>query len=186
MYYSGARVQEIATLTPASFRFNGAPVVKLFGKGGKSRYVEIPQNVAELLKNYLKEVGLNERDAQDKLLFPGSSGKMLKRQSIYLRIKKYLKAANKKNPEFDITELSCHTLRRSKATHWSEHGMHPLVISYLLGHSQLSTTMVYTKVTMKQIREAFAKAEDNEAQQETPMWGPGFDVVSAFRRLSTV
>jgi integrase/recombinase XerD len=185
MYYTAARVQEIANLTPTSLRLNGSPVVELFGKGGKSRIVEIPPDVADMLRNYLKENDFEEKNAQNKFLFSGPKGKMLTRQSIYLRIKKYLRKANEKNPEFDILGLSCHTLRHSRATHWSERQMPPVLISYLLGHADETTTMIYTKISMKARQQAFEKIQNDESTREAPLWVPGFDLISRLRRLSS-
>ena len=183
MYDSAARVQEIADLKPSSLKLNESPTVELIGKGNKTRIVPISQPVVQYLKNYLKENCIDSYESRSKPLFPNAKFNKLTRNAIYLMMKKYLLMAKGINPIFDINGLSCHSTRHSKATHLSEGGMPMLYISSILGHTYASTSAVYTKVNMKQKREAFAKASRNVTPQETPKWKTGLDIISFVKQL---
>ncbi len=182
MYETAGRVQEIADLTPNCLRLNEAPTVVLEGKGKKWRPVWISPELADELRKYLSENGLDDIERGSQPLF-SCGGKKLTRQAIYKRVKKYLVQAKEKNSLFDIEGLSCHTLRHSRATHWGEEGMSIFIISLLLGHSTEQATTIYAKVSEKQKREAIEKAHKDVRPNEQPKWKKGFDLVSVARRL---
>jgi len=182
MYDSGARVQEIADLTPINLRMTGKPTIELIGKGKKGRLVAISESVKVLLQKYLKETGLNRALAKMDPLFSNPWGKKLSRQGIFFLVRKYLQMAKKKNPLFDITGMGCHTFRHSRATHWVEGGMPLAYVAANLGHSYETTLNAYVKVNMKQKRNAFDKAHRNVAPHDAPKW-KGRDFVSHLRTL---
>jgi len=151
-YASGIRVSELAGLNLEDVDL-GQRLVRVLGKGSKERVVPINDTCAQRLKAYLglrskfKKTVLNP-DAE-RALFLNSRGRRISRQSVELRLKKYLKKSGLIRP------ATPHTFRHSFATHLLDSGMGIRTIQELLGHSSLSTTQKYTSVGIKEIMEAY-------------------------------
>ncbi|MDN5605309.1 site-specific tyrosine recombinase XerD [Rothia sp. HC945] len=134
---------------------NGDPVaggvVRLLGKGGKERLVPVGSYAHEAISSYLVRARplFASKGKGTPALFLNARGGRLTRQGAWLVLKKAAERAN-------ITaELSPHTLRHSFATHLIEGGADIRVVQELLGHSSLTTTQIYTKVTADTLREVF-------------------------------
>lgn len=145
LYATGLRVTELVSLKldSISLRQN---VVRVTGKGGKERLVPMGEVAADWLHKYIK----NERPALLKnpcdVLFPSKRGQQMTRQTFWHRIKRYATIA-------DIPgHLSPHTLRHAFATHLLNHGADLRVVQMLLGHSDLSTTQIYTHVAKERLK----------------------------------
>ena len=116
MYESAARVQEIIDLTPASLFITNKPYrVILHGKGNKYRSIPLPDKQVELLRQYITQSGLFNRENAQKPFFPNYQGQKMTRNGVNNILVKYVKMANKKNPSLVPDHLSCHAIRHSKA-----------------------------------------------------------------------
>lgn len=152
LYATGARVSEIINLDLDDV--TEPSLVRLFGKGSKERIVPVGQFAQRALANYLVRTrpALSVRGTSTAALFLNQRGGRLSRQSVWQVIIDAAEAA-----QLDV-EVSPHTLRHSFATHLLEGGADVRVVQELLGHSSVSTTQIYTLVTVESLRETYAMA----------------------------
>ncbi|WP_445375296.1 site-specific tyrosine recombinase XerD [Photorhabdus tasmaniensis] len=147
LYACGLRVSELVglTLSDVSLR-QGA--VRVIGKGNKERLVPLGEEAVYWLENYLAygRAGLLNGATLD-VLFPSNRGRQMTRQTFWHRIKHYAVLAG-----IDTERLSPHVLRHAFATHLLNHGADLRVVQMLLGHSDLSTTQIYTHVATERLR----------------------------------
>jgi len=146
LYASGLRVSELVGLTLPQLSLNQG-IVRVFGKGGKERLVPLGEAAIETVTDYLgatRQALLKDR--QSDVLFPSNRGKVMTRQTFWYRIKIYAKRAG-----ID-PNLSPHTLRHAFATHLINHGADLRVVQMLLGHSDLTTTQIYTHVARSRMQ----------------------------------
>lgn len=141
LYASGMRVSELISVKIADIDFKRG-IIKVTGKGSKQRIVPIYDSLLEKIKDYLiirNEYFVKERD--EGFLFLNHNGSPLSRQHVWLWVKEAcLRAGVKKN-------VSPHTLRHSFATHLLSGGADLRTIQIFLGHSNISTTEIYTHVS---------------------------------------
>lgn len=140
MYGSGLRVSELVSLGFDQINLEQG-VIRVMGKGSKERLVPLGEETLDWLGRYLKQGRQFLLSATDcGVLFPSSRGQQMTRQTFWHRVKKYATEAG-----IDKS-LSPHTLRHAFATHLINHGADLRVVQLLLGHSNLSTTQIYTHV----------------------------------------
>ena len=146
LYACGLRVTELISLTLDQLNLRQG-VVRVMGKGSKERLVPLGETALDWLVLYIKE-GRGEllNAASTDVLFPSQRGQQMTRQTFWHRIKIHAKAANITKP------LSPHTLRHAFATHLLNHGADLRVVQMLLGHSDLSTTQIYTHVARARLQ----------------------------------
>lgn len=161
MYDSGARVQEIIDLTPASVRLDVPITIRLFGKGRKARIVPMQEEQTVFLKSYMQENQLFEPHASNYPLFSNSRNERLTRAGVAYILNTHAELARKVNQAIIPEKISCHSLRHSKAMHLLQAGVNLVYIRDLLGHVSVQTTDVYARADSKQKREAFEKAYVN-------------------------
>jgi integrase/recombinase XerD len=151
MYASGLRVSELVNLRHHQVQLERG-LVQLVGKGGKERIVPMGEPARDWIERYLRqarpELAGNVRSDD---LFITVRGEAMGRNNFWHLIKRYARVAN------ITTALSPHTLRHAFATHLLEHGADLRVVQTLLGHSDLSTTQIYTHVTRTRLRELHAR-----------------------------
>ncbi len=150
LYAAGLRVSELASLQLGQLSLpQGA--VRVTGKGDRERVVPVGEEALHWLRLYLQEGRPAQlRGVSSRQLFPGRQGRPLTRQAIWLRIKLLARRAGIQKP------LSPHTLRHAFATHLLDHGADLRVVQLLLGHSDLSTTQIYTHVSRRKLKELHA------------------------------
>ena len=148
MYSCGARVSEVVDLDVDDFGDSG--LLRLRGKGDKERVVPIGSFAEQAVSSYLSRVRPGLLTKPTPALFLNQRGGRLSRQSIWQLIAKASEVAQLK--------VSPHTLRHSFATHLLEGGADIRVVQELLGHSSVSTTQVYTLVTIDSLRQAYLEA----------------------------
>lgn len=151
LYASGLRVSELVTLEAAQVS-QDMGVVRVMGKGSKERIVPIGEEALAWLSRYLAEArpALLSGRASD-ALFVTSRGGAMTRQAFWHLIKRYsARAALGKS-------VSPHTLRHAFATHLLNHGADLRVVQLLLGHSDISTTQIYTHVARERLKQLHAK-----------------------------
>lgn len=140
LYATGLRVTELVSLSMESVSLRQG-LVRVTGKGNKERLVPMGEEALYWLTRYLKEgraVLLGEQSSD--VVFPSRRSRQMTRQTFWHRIKLYAQRA------CIGIELSPHTLRHAFATHLLNHGADLRVVQLLLGHSDLSTTQIYTHV----------------------------------------
>lgn len=150
MYASGLRVSEIVSLTMDNVSLSRG-LVRLIGKGDKERLVPMGENALDYLQNYLENARLALlKSGKSNAVFVTARGGPMTRQAFWYLIKRYaLKAGISGN-------LSPHSLRHSFATHLLNHGADLRVVQMLLGHSDLSTTQIYTHVARERLKQLHA------------------------------
>jgi integrase/recombinase XerD len=151
MYASGLRVSELVKLKLVELGMNEG-VLRITGKGSKTRLVPFGQQARLWIERYLKEARGVILDGQvDDALFVTSRGGPMTRQMFWVLIKKHALTAGIKTP------LSPHTLRHAFATHLLNHGADLRVVQLLLGHSDISTTQIYTHVARERLKHLHAQ-----------------------------
>ena len=147
LYATGLRVSELVGLQLDQISLNQG-VVRVIGKGNKERLVPIGEEALFWLQRHLRESRpLLLDNAQSPMVFPSRRGEPMTRQAFWYRIKHYALRAG------IATTLSPHTLRHAFATHLLNHGADLRVVQLLLGHSDLSTTQIYTHVAQARMKE---------------------------------
>ncbi len=151
LYACGLRVTELVTLQVSMVNLRQG-VVRVMGKGDKERLVPLGEVALEWLARYLRQGRLSLlADAGSEVLFPSSRGRQMTRQTFWHRIKLYAVEASIDKP------LSPHTLRHAFATHLLNHGADLRVVQLLLGHSDLSTTQIYTHIAQQRLQSLHKK-----------------------------
>jgi integrase/recombinase XerD len=146
LYATGLRVSELVGLRFAQLGLNQG-LVRVMGKGGKERLVPLGDAAMEWLSRFIRTARyelLGERLSDD--VFPTRRGAAMTRQAFWYRIKKHAAVAGIHK------HLSPHTLRHAFATHLLNHGADLRVVQMLLGHSDLSTTQIYTHVARERLK----------------------------------
>lgn len=148
LYASGLRVSELADIQITNIDLN-SKYVKCVGKGSKERIVPVGNAACNAIKKYLKERSyiLKKYNISTKYCFIKENGKKLTRQDVYTFINSLGKNINK--------NISPHTIRHSFATHLLENGADLRVVQELLGHSDVSTTQLYTHISKKRLKDIY-------------------------------
>lgn len=148
LYATGLRVTELISLTTENISLRQG-VIRVIGKGNKERLVPMGEDAIDWIEKYLTHSRpelLGEKSSD--IFFPSSRGRLMTRQTFWHRIKYYAKLAN-----IDAENLSPHVLRHAFATHLLNHGADLRVVQMLLGHSDLSTTQIYTHVATERLKQ---------------------------------
>ena len=141
LYSTGMRVSELSNLLVSDINTTDSSI-KVMGKGSKERVVYYGKRVSQLLSSYLSIVN-------SKYLFVNSLGRKLSRSSIYMIVESSGVLANVK---YKVTP---HMLRHSFATHLLDEGADLRSVQELLGHSNLSTTEIYTHVSNRRLKDVY-------------------------------
>ena len=151
LYACGLRVTELTSLQMSQVSLNQG-VLRVFGKGSKERLVPMGEEALYLLQRYLREARPELlRGVPGDMVFPSRRGRQMTRQTFWYRIKIHARTAG-------ITRsLSPHTLRHAFATHLLNHGADLRVVQMLLGHSDLTTTQIYTHVARQRLQELHSR-----------------------------
>ena len=151
LYACGLRVTELVSLTLEQLNLRQG-VVRVFGKGSKERLVPLGEEALHWLERYLREGRMELLAGRPSdALFPSRRGEQMTRQTFWHRIKLHARVAGIDK------HLSPHTLRHAFATHLLNHGADLRSVQMLLGHSDLSTTQIYTHVARARLQELHAR-----------------------------
>ena len=151
LYASGLRVSELVMLKVGELS-QGMGVVRILGKGGKERLVPVGEVALHWVQRYVdtsRLLLLNGR--QTDAVFVTGRAQAMTRQAFWQLIKRYAVQAGVAHP------ISPHTLRHAFATHLLNHGADLRVVQLLLGHSDISTTQIYTHVARERLKQLHAK-----------------------------
>lgn len=148
LYATGLRVTELVSLRLTEINLRQG-VLRVTGKGNKERLVPLGEEAITWIQQFLGSgrdmLLVNNR--HEEVVFPSNRGQAMTRQTFWHRIKAHARAAGIKR------KLSPHTLRHAFATHLLNHGADLRVVQLLLGHSDLSTTQIYTHVAQHRMKE---------------------------------
>ena len=147
LYATGLRVTELISLRLNQVSLQQG-VVRVTGKGNKERLVPLGEEAVFWISEFMKDGRGALLSQQSDVLFPSKRGTQMTRQTFWHRIKAYAVIA-----QIDTDVLSPHTLRHAFATHLLNHGADLRVVQMLLGHSDLSTTQIYTHVATERLQQ---------------------------------
>ena len=148
LYGCGLRVSELVNLKITDYDLK-AKYLECTGKGSKDRIIPLGKKAIEAIKNYLPErdFTLQKYNLKSNILLINEKGKTVNRQEVYTFIHEQGKRLHK--------SISPHTLRHTFATHLIENGADLRVVQELLGHSNVSTTQLYTHISKKRLKEVY-------------------------------
>jgi integrase/recombinase XerD len=156
LYGTGARISELTDLSldDVSTLSKDLPILRLKGKGNKERLVPVGSHALKALDRYLvrSRPVLASKSTSSSALFLNARGSKLSRQSAWTILQAAAQRADL------VGKVSPHTMRHSFATHLLENGADVRVVQELLGHASVTTTQIYTLVTVDQLREVYATA----------------------------
>ncbi|HTG77216.1 MAG TPA: site-specific tyrosine recombinase XerD [Steroidobacteraceae bacterium] len=151
LYATGLRVSELVNLKLIQVNLNQG-VLKIVGKGNRERMIPLGEEAVQWIQQFLQgprvEILL---ERQTDFLFPTRRGDRMTRQAFWHIIKRYARKAGVSK------DLSPHTLRHAFATHLLNHGADLRVVQMLLGHSDLSTTQIYTHVARERLKDVHSQ-----------------------------
>ncbi|PCI22969.1 MAG: site-specific tyrosine recombinase XerD [Piscirickettsiaceae bacterium] len=151
LYASGLRVSELIGLQLGQVNFRQG-LLRVTGKGNKDRLVPVGEEALSWLANFIEQERSDIiNNKQTDFVFPTSRGTGMTRQAFWYLIKRYAGQAGINK------EISPHTLRHAFATHLLNHGADLRVVQLLLGHSDLSTTQIYTHVANERLKDIHEK-----------------------------
>ena len=155
LYATGARISEATALDVDGLTLDGDPAVLLDGKGGKQRIVPLGRYAAAALDAYLVRarpaLAAGATRTVPPAVFLNARAGRLTRQGAWAVLRAAAQRAN-------LPQVSPHTLRHSFATHMLDGGADIRVVQELLGHASVTTTQIYTLVTVEKLREVYAAA----------------------------
>jgi len=154
LYATGLRVSELISLQTSQVSLNQG-VIRVVGKGDKERLVPLGEVALHWLQSYLQTSRVELLEKAGRVIpceeiFVTRRGGAMTRQAFWYMIKRYARVAS-----IDTDQLSPHTLRHAFATHLLNHGADLRVVQMLLGHSDISTTQIYTHVADQRLRQVY-------------------------------
>jgi integrase/recombinase XerD len=146
LYSTGMRVSELVSL-PLSDFIRIKDLLQIKGKGGVYRYVAFNKESKKMIEMWLLQRSSIEKFLKNKYVFPGNNGVgHITRQSVYMNLSELSKSIN-----MNSEQISPHKIRHSFATHMLNRGADLRSLQKLLGHADISTTEIYTKVQSKRL-----------------------------------
>ena len=169
LYDTGARVQELIDMSAGDVRLEPPAQVRLFGKGRKMRAVPLMDATARLLRDHLRESGLDRPERFDQPLFQNRQGTRLSRWGVRYILDKHAQAARNAHPGF-THPVTPHTLRHTKGMHLLQAGVSLEIIRDFLGHEHVLTTQIYARANLEMKRKALARVADDSTFPDIPSW----------------
>lgn len=185
LYYSGARAQELADLTPSSIRLSEPYVIELLGKGSKKRCVPLDVDIIKLLKSYMREFSLDRPERNRHPLFFNTWGEKLTTAGLKYIIDKHVNPVRIIYPELFPEKISPHSFRHSRAMHLLQSGVNIVILRDMLGYVSIQTTEIYARVDSKQKRDAILNAYKaiGRVEPEKTSWEKDPKLKSFLKRL---
>jgi len=159
IYSSGLRISEVAICRKQDLDLT-EKIIKLMGKGNKQRIVPVGKKAISALKKYLKIRSQFISKFSDHSLFLSKSGRPLSANELREILERYIMLVAK------TKGYSPHSIRHSFATHLLEHGADLRAVQEMLGHSNLSTTEIYTHLSMKDLKKSYEQAHPRSKKKD--------------------
>jgi site-specific recombinase XerD len=172
LYSTAARISEILSLKIKDIHLDAKkPYITVIGKRDKIRTAYLLPKAASHVRQYILEFHGGSLNSDAYLFYSRCGGfySMLTPPAIDKRLKKYASQAHEICPDVPIG-LHPHQFRHAKASHWLEDGINIVQISFLLGHAQLQTTMIYLDISKDQELKALATLETENDKKVPPKW----------------
>ena len=150
LYASGVRISELVNIKFSDLDLE-RNIIKVFGKGSKERLVPFGEDAAQCISAYIDERKKNKDIVSIKYIFLNNRGSKISRHAFWHRLKEYCLEIGLKR------DISPHTLRHAFATHLLNRGADLRSVQVLLGHSDLSTTQIYTHIAKQRLSELVKK-----------------------------
>ncbi len=184
LYDAGLRADELINMKLSNVVFLTQSIIKVTGKGNKTRSIPLLGNTAELLKKYIKEFDIeNKQFSSLEYLFFNRSKSKLTRAGLSYIIKKYVDIANKNGANITFN-VHPHVFRHTKAVHLLESGVELIYIRDFLGHSSINTTEIYAKVCNTNKLKALEKAYEDVVEVNKDDWTTIKDLMSYLTNLT--
>jgi site-specific recombinase XerD len=182
MYSTAARIDEILSMKVKELHLDAdKPNITVIGKRGKIRTLYLLPKAVAHLRAYIKDFHGIAPNPSSYVFYSrnvGLTGKM-SQNTVNKQLRKHAQTARIICGEVP-DDIHAHQLRHAKASHWLEDGMNIVQISFLLGHSQLQTTMVYLDITTEQEAQALATLEDENDKSTPKKWRSADGSLSEF------
>lgn len=172
MYGTAVRIDEVLSLKIEHLHLHVAkPYATIIGKGNKIRTLYLLPKVVAHLEKYIVKSHSSHPKPESYVFFSRIKGYAHKmtQPAIARQLRKYAALAHKECSEVPL-DLHAHQLRHAKASHWLEDGMNIVQISFLLGHADVKTTMVYLDITTEQEEKALATLENENDKKLPKKW----------------
>ena len=182
IYSTAARIDEALSMKVGQLHFDAKkPNVSIIGKGNKIRTLYLLPKAVAHIKKHIREHHGEIQDPNAYVFYSRNSGPYgkLSQTAVSKRLKQHAAVAHQSCAEVPA-DLHAHQLRHAKASHWLEDGMNIVQISFLLGHEQVETTMVYLDITTEQEMKALATLEDENDKNATKKWKLAEDSLANF------
>ena len=173
LYATAARLDEILSIKIKQIHIAGTkkPYINIVGKGQKTRTLYLLPRAVSHINKYISEAHGTQVDPDSYLFYSRVGGKYAKLTAPALdkRLKIYAKVAHMQCPDVPLA-IHAHQFRHGKASHWIEDGLNVLQVSFLLGHAQLETTMVYLDISTEEKAKALATLESENDKNVSKKW----------------
>jgi site-specific recombinase XerD len=182
MYGTATRIDEALSLTVEHLHLDASkPYATVIGKGGKVRSLYLLPKAVAHLRRHLEEFHGENPEQSSYVFFSRNGGVRTKmsQAAVSKQLKKHAAVAHSICSEVPF-DLHAHQLRHAKASHWLEDGMNIVQISFLLGHEQLQTTMVYLDITTEHEAKALATLEGEDEKRVSKKWKAGNNGLADF------
>ena len=182
MYSTAARIDEILSMKIEHLRLDvKKPCVTVFGKGAKIRTLYLTVNAVSHLRAYLREFHGASPNPSSYVFFSRNTGPLgkMSQAAVNKQLRKHALTARAHCSSVPL-DIHAHQMRHAKASHWLEDGMNIVQISFLLGHAQLQTTMIYLDITTEQESIALATLEGEKEKSLPKKWHSDNGSLTAF------
>jgi site-specific recombinase XerD len=172
LYATAARLDEILSIRIKQLHLKvQKPYVTIIGKGEKTRTLYLLPKAVAHIEKYISQEHEASKDPESYLFFSKVGGKYGKLTEVAIdkRLKLYAKVAHTKCRDVPL-DIHAHQFRHAKASHWIEDGINVLQVSFLLGHANLETTMVYLDITTEDKVKALATLESEKEKKVSKKW----------------
>jgi len=173
LYATAARIDEILSIKIKQIHVTEEkkPYINIIGKGQKTRTLYLLPKAVSHIRKYISEIHGAMADPDTYLFYSRVGGKYAKltAPAIDKRLKMYAKVAHEECLDVPL-RIHAHQFRHGKASHWIEDGLNVLQVSFLLGHANLDTTMVYLDVTTEEKAKALATLENENDKKISKKW----------------
>ena len=184
LYDTGARVQELIDLTIKDIRLDKPAVIKLHGKGKKSRQVPITKNTVALLEGYLKNYDGNRGcSLNDCPVFYNQHRTKLTRRGVSYILNKYVDMAREEDGFYSADCITPHVFRHSRAVHMLESGINLVYIRDFLGHVSVTSTEIYARANNEMKRKALEEAYLELDTGNLPSWEKDGELMNWLQNL---